>query len=94
MYNILLYVFINGILRLNLSLIIKTYIYSNTSGNQKGIANALKYKNVVEYRYWDEVNRNFDIKGMLEDLEVNYLSSSSSSSRSSSSSSSSNLVTL
>ena len=39
-------------------------------GNHKSIASASGFKEVKNYRYWNQEERNLDFKGMIEDLTV------------------------
>ena len=43
------------------------------AGNHIGMAKSLHYKNVVEYRYWDQDKRCIDFEGWVEDLRVSSL---------------------
>lgn len=44
------------------------YVSKPTWGNHKGIVKSLCYKEIKEYRYWDENKRCIDFENMLEDL--------------------------
>ncbi|VDD92668.1 unnamed protein product [Enterobius vermicularis] len=46
------------------------YLTKPTWGNHKLIFTRANFTDILEFRYWDEVNRCVDIKGLLEDLEA------------------------
>jgi len=45
------------------------YVSNPTWGNHKGIAKALGYTTIGEYRQWDEGTKSFDCDGMIADLK-------------------------
>ncbi|KAJ8317378.1 hypothetical protein KUTeg_005282 [Tegillarca granosa] len=46
------------------------YVSKPTWGNHRGIFKAAGFQNVKDYRYWDAANRDVDLKGWMEDLDI------------------------